>query len=107
MPSEVAIMRQSYLHTLLGFSSSLVVLVLLLSLSSCTSMPDTWREAKPGQKKVLVTFAPLYSITHAVGGDDAYVLCMLTTNGPHSYQGAPTDLIMVNKADLFLYNGLT
>jgi ABC-type Zn uptake system ZnuABC Zn-binding protein ZnuA len=70
-------------------------------------VPNFWADARPEQKKVLVTFPPLYSIAHAVAGDDAYVLCMLTTQGPHGYQGAPTDLFMVNKADLLVYNGLS
>ena len=79
----------------------------LLALAGCSPAPNYWTEAKPGQKKVLVSFPPLYAFTHAVAGDDAYVLCMLTTQGPHGYQGAATDLFKVNKADLLLYNGLT
>ncbi|HZZ80614.1 MAG TPA: zinc ABC transporter substrate-binding protein [Gemmataceae bacterium] len=66
-----------------------------------------WTEAKPGQKKILVSFPPLYSITHAIAGDDAYVLSLLTGKGPHDYEGAPTDLFMVNNADLLIFNGLT
>ncbi len=93
-------MRRSYLLILLCFP-------IFIGLNGCTLAPNFWTDAKPGQKKVLVTFPPLYSITHAVGGDDVYVLCMLTTSGPHGYQGAPTDLFMVNKADLLLYNGLS
>jgi len=73
----------------------------------CSPSPNFWVDAKPNQKKILVSFPPLYAFTHAVAGDDAYVLCMLTTQGPHDYDGAPTDLFKVNKADLFIYNGLT
>jgi zinc transport system substrate-binding protein len=94
-------MRRPYLLTSLVFSS------FLLSLASCTPAPNSWVDAKPGQKKVLVSFPPLYAITHAVAGDNAYVLCLLTTQGPHEYEGSATDLLKVNKADLFIYNGLT
>lgn len=75
--------------------------------SGCSTAPDFWREASPGQKKILVSFPPLYCITHAVAGKDAYVLCMLTSQGPHDYDGSPTDAVKVSKADLFIYNGLT
>ena len=56
---------------------------------------------------MLVSFPPLYAITHAIAGDHAYVLCLLTTQGPHDYDGAQTDTLKINKADLFIYNGLT
>jgi zinc transport system substrate-binding protein len=94
-------MRRSYLLTALVFSSFLFIQ------PGCTPAPNFWDDAKPGQKKVLVSFPPLYAITHAVAGDNAYVMCLLTTQGPHEYDGAATDLLKVNKADLFIYNGLT
>jgi zinc transport system substrate-binding protein len=82
-------------------------MALAFGFTSCNKMPDVWFEAKPGQPKILVSFPPLYAITKAIAGDDAYVLCMLTTQGPHDYDGGPTDLPKVNKADLFIYNGLS
>ena len=91
-------MRRSYLLVLLCFS---------LPAAGCSSAPDYWVEAKPTQKKILVSFPPLYSFTHAVAGEDAYVLCMLTTQGLHGHDMAQTDMLKVNKADLFIYNGLT
>ena len=94
-------MRRSYLLALFGVS------LLALILPSCTKAPDYWDEAKPGQKKVLVSFPPLYAITQAVAGENAYVLCLLTEHGPHEYDGAATDLLKVRRADLFIFNGLT
>jgi zinc transport system substrate-binding protein len=94
-------MRRSYVIIMLCLT------LLPFTLVSCGKTPNFWVEAKPNQKKILVSFPPLYAFTHAVAGDDAYVLCMLTTQGPHDYDGAPTDLFKVNKADLFIYNGLT
>ncbi len=73
----------------------------------CATVPDFWSDAKPTQKRVLVSFPPLFCVTHAVAGDGAYVLCMLTTEGPHEYQGVPTDPIKADKADLYICNGLT
>lgn len=91
-------MRYSYL---------LILLVLPFMIVGCQPAPNFWQDAKAGQKRILVTFPPLFSITHAVAGEDAYVLCLLTTQGPHGYDGAPTDLIKVNKADILIFNGLT
>jgi len=79
----------------------------LASLQGCTPQANFWEEAKAGQKKILVSFPPLYAITKEIAGDDAYVLCLLNTKGPHDYDGGPTDLPKVNKADLFIYNGLS
>jgi ABC-type Zn uptake system ZnuABC Zn-binding protein ZnuA len=93
-------MRRAYLLLLLGVP-------LLFLFASCSPPPNFWEEAKPKQKRVLVSFPPLYAITSAVAGDDAYVLSMLTGKGPHDYDGGPTDLFMLNKADLLIYNGLT
>src|SRR5262245_37875710 len=81
--------------------------VLLLTPLGCTPPPDPWTDAKPGQKRVLVSFPPLYSITTAIAGDKAYVLSMLTTQGPHHYEGTQVDVFKINKADLYVYTGLT
>src|SRR5262249_29844696 len=81
--------------------------VLVLAFAGCSRAPDFWAEAKPGQKKILVSFPPLYCLTHAIAGDDAYVLCLLNEHGPHEYDGGSTDLIKLDKADLLIYNGLT
>ena len=97
-------MRRS--HLLMRLAVPLVIALAFLPLS-CSKMPNFWEDAKPTQKKILVSFGPLYSITHAVAGDDAYVLCMLTTRGPHGYEHGIYDVEKVNKANLLIYNGLT
>jgi zinc transport system substrate-binding protein len=83
------------------------MLVLLgVGFAGCTRAPDPWKEAKAGQKRILVTFTPLYCLTHAIAGDDAYVLCFLTTQGPHDYNFSPADAVKAKGADLLIYNGL-
>ena len=77
-----------------------------LGFAGCSRSPDPWREAKEGQKHILVTFPPLYCLTHAVAGEDAYVLCYLTTDGPHDYSFSPRDAIKARDAHLLIYNGL-
>ena len=88
------------------FSPVAFVLLLTLFQPGCSHAPNYWKGAKPGQKKVLASFPPLYSIAHAVAGDDAYVLCLLTKQGPHDYQPAPTEMRKLRDANLILTNGL-
>ena len=90
--------ERSYLFVLFGFRA--------ISLTSCSRAPDYWTEAKPSQKKILVSFPPLYCFAHAVAGDEGFVL-LVTNTGPHEYEGTQTDIFKVNKADLYIYNGLT
>jgi ABC-type Zn uptake system ZnuABC Zn-binding protein ZnuA len=78
-----------------------------LGFVGCTKAPDPWKDAKPGQKRILTTFPPLYSLTQAVVGDDAFVLCFLTTEGPHDYEFNPVDAVKAKGADLIISNGLT
>jgi zinc transport system substrate-binding protein len=94
-------MRRTYLLV------SVLFIATAFGISSCSKTPDFWKEATAGQKRILVSFPPLYAITAAIAGEDAYVLCMLTTQGPHDYDGGPTDRLMLEKADLFIFNGLS
>jgi ABC-type Zn uptake system ZnuABC Zn-binding protein ZnuA len=55
---------------------------------------------------VLTSFAPLYCFALNVAGEDAAVKPLLTSRGPHDYPYDPKDLMWLQKADLFLVNGL-
>jgi zinc transport system substrate-binding protein len=83
------------------FPAFLVVLA-----AGCPKAADTWKDAKPGQLKVLASFPPLYSWTVNVGGDDAHVVCLLTGVGPHDYHANATDALRVRNADFFVINSL-
>jgi zinc transport system substrate-binding protein len=83
-----------------------LLLILGLTFSGCSQAPDPWKDAKAGQKHVLVTFPPLYCLTQAIAGDDAYVICFLSTESPHEYQFKQTDGIKAKGADLLIFNGL-
>jgi zinc transport system substrate-binding protein len=87
-------------------SGLLVLPLLALLFAGCSKAANPWQGARPGQKRVLVSFAPIYCMTHAVAGDDAYVLCLLTTQGPHGYTDTPADMLKLHRAELILTNGL-
>jgi ABC-type Zn uptake system ZnuABC Zn-binding protein ZnuA len=55
---------------------------------------------------VLAFFPPIYSLAATVAGDDAQVVSLLTTKGPHDYEAKPSDARRLKRADLFLTIGL-
>src|SRR5262249_25340145 len=71
----------------------------------CSKAIDPW-QGQPGPPRVVVSFAPLYSFTRAVGGDHVGVICLATKSGPHHYEGSATHALALPKADLFLPPGL-
>lgn len=73
-------------------------------LSGCSGGPDGWSD-KSGPK-VLAFFPPIYSLAATVAGDDAQVVSLLTTKGPHDYEAKPSDARRLKRADLFLTIGL-
>jgi ABC-type Zn uptake system ZnuABC Zn-binding protein ZnuA len=81
-------------------------LLIVPLLQGCTRASDPWAAAKPGQKRVLASFPPLYSMTAAVAGDDAYVLSLFSNQGPHDVKDGPKDMLKLVRADLIIMNGL-
>jgi len=77
---------------------------LVFLFSGCGKAPDPWPPG-PG-KRVMTTFPPLYCFALNVGGKDASVLCLLGSTSPHDYEPSIQDALKLQKADLFLINGL-
>lgn len=82
----------------------LVLFLALLGLIGCSSPPSPWPQGK--SPKVLASFPPIYSFAKNLVGEEAALLSLLTSNGPHDYHVGPHDSITVRGADLFLVNGL-
>lgn len=76
----------------------------LVSVAGCSSGPDGW-SPQPGPK-VLAFFPPIYSLAATVAGDDAQVISLLSSKGPHDYEARPSDAKKLHRADLFLTVGL-
>jgi ABC-type Zn uptake system ZnuABC Zn-binding protein ZnuA len=79
-------------------------LLVAVGLSGC-SRPDAVWPDHPGPR-VMTSFPPLYSFATNVAGDDANVLCLLTSTGPHHYGPSTRDALKLHEADLFVINGL-
>lgn len=68
--------------------------------TSTGQWPDT-----PGPK-IAVSFAPLYCFTANVSGERGTVKSVLNTQGPHHADTSIQERILLEDADLFIFNGL-
>lgn len=80
------------------------VLPIFPGCSGCSPAPQVWPD-KPG-KRILTTFAPLYCFAQKIAGDDANVMCLLSSSDPHGADWTPQDVLKVRGANLFIANGL-
>jgi len=81
-----------------------VVALLMAGVAGCSAPQDPWVE-RPGPK-VLAYFPPLYGLARSVAGDDAQVISLLQTVGPHHFDPSARDSLALRRADLFLTIGL-
>lgn len=76
--------------------------LVLVSLSSC-------RQARQGRAdglQVVTTLFPLYDFARIVGGAKAHVTLLLPPGvEPHGFEPRPKDILLVNRADVFVYTG--
>jgi len=84
----------------------LTLITAVIALRGCTKAPAVWENVPGGPTKVLVTIPPLYCFAKNVAGDDAAVLSLLTTQGPHDFEPNRMDTLKAAKADLFISVGL-
>src|SRR4051794_17786537 len=102
--------RDRWLGNLLLIGPALLTIILsaaiavLTAVSGCASRPDPWQGKPPPH--VMTSFPPLYCFARNVAGDEAAVLCLLTTNGPHDYQPTGRDTYKLKNATAFFINGL-
>jgi zinc transport system substrate-binding protein len=76
----------------------------LLVVSGCSKPVDPWPEG-PGPR-VVTSFAPIHCFALNVAGTDAVVKTIMTDRGPHHFNSTPRDIKLVDRANLFLINGL-
>ena len=83
-----------------------VFLAFMLGLAGCSKAENPWEHVAGGPTKVLVTIPPLYSFAKKVAGDDAAVLCLLGSKGPHNYEPVAADSLKAREANVFVAIGL-
>ena len=89
-----------------NFRSFLILIVMLsLTLSSgCARSKDSQNEGKSGRLIVVATLFPLYDFAKNIAGDRAEVKLLLPPGAePHSFEPRTSDMVMLNRADIFIY----
>jgi zinc transport system substrate-binding protein len=92
----------------------LLSLILSLTLAACSDNADTLEtneekvnSSQNGRIKVIVSFNPLKEFTEAIGGDRVDVQNIVPEGmEPHDFEPKARDIENINKAQIFIYNGL-
>jgi len=72
-----------------------------------TNKVDDSSATAAGKLKVLATFYPMVEFTRQVAGEHADVVGLVPTGTePHDWEPTPKDVVAIQEADLFIYNGL-
>lgn len=79
------------------------ILLVLFFLSGC----NLAIQPKSGKIIIVTTLFPFYEFAQNVGGDKVDVTLLLPPGAEaHTFEPKPSDLIKIEKADLFIYNGV-
>lgn len=95
------------MRTRLVLARVAVLTAVAVPLLGCSSKPDAdpWADAG-GKPKVVASFAPIWCFAANVAGPDAVVKPLMTTQGPHHFDGTATEARLFAGADLVFVNGL-
>jgi zinc transport system substrate-binding protein len=75
--------------------------LIVLAITACQRAPAT-----PGQLHILVSLYPLYDFARHIAGDRARVTLLVPPGiEPHDWEPAPADIVRVQSARVFVYNG--
>ncbi len=81
-----------------------VLALLLIFPAGCGKTTDT--ETAGGKLSVRASFYPMYDFAKKIGGDKASVSLMIPAGiEPHEWEPSTSDILSLEKADIFVYNG--
>ncbi len=83
----------------------LAVLAVLPLACARKSDSEIWGDS-PGKPRVVASFAPIWCFADNVAGPDAVVKPLMTSQGPHHFDGTATEARLFEKADVVFVNGL-
>ncbi len=85
----------------MSFKPFIICLVLLVFFAGCVA-----QEKESGKIKIVTTFYPLYEFSKRIGGDKVEVSILIPAGvEPHDWEPRPGDIIKVESARIFVYNG--
>ncbi len=87
-----------------------VLTAALLLLAACTAQNGAQaaknNDADNDKLLVYTSFYPIYDFASQIGGDRAELVRLITDGSePHSWEPQPADIVGLEKADVFIYNG--
>lgn len=90
--------------------TAILVVLLATALFGCTQNQNTSdileKENSIEKIKIVTTLFPQYDFTRQIAGDKAEIALLLPPGAEsHSYEPTPSDIISINKADVFIYTG--
>ena len=85
------------------FLSSFLSILIFLSFAGCNKTEPVSDSTK---LTIVTTIFPYYDFARQVAGDKAEITMLLSPGAEsHDYEPSPQDIIKINNADLFIYNG--
>lgn len=89
----------------------LLLIVSLLLITSCSGNKESLESIDTNDEENIVvytSFYTLYDFASKIGGEKAKVINMVPSGGdPHHWEPTPLDIGNLEKADIFIYNGLS
>lgn len=84
----------------------LSILISMISILLCSCQIQQYEETDNGKLTIATTIFPYYDFARAIGGDLINLeLIIPAGRDSHSFEPTPADMITIEQADLFLYNG--
>lgn len=85
---------------------SVVLLILALGVTGCSSNTAAKNVDKTGKMSIVTTIFPVYDFARAIAGDQAELTMLVKpATEVHSYDPSPADIIKIQDADVFIYIG--
>ncbi len=87
------------------FISVLLILILTTSVIF-TGCNDNDSFTDSGKLKIVSSIFPYYDFAKNIAGDKAEIKLLLSPGSePHDYEPTPSDIVAIEKCDIFIYNG--
>ena len=87
------------------FISALLILILTTSVVF-TGCNDNDSFTDSNKLKIVTSIFPYYDFAENIAGDKAEIKLLLSPGSePHDYEPTPSDIVAIEKCDIFIYNG--
>ena len=87
------------------FISVLLILILTVSVTF-TGCSDDDSFTDSDKLKIVTSIFPYYDFARNIAGDKAEIKLLLSPGSePHDYEPTPSDIVAIEKCDIFIYNG--